>query len=101
MYDPINNPGKEDDAGGWHFFRSVTDFSNLVYVSFQFDDVIWGAGNDPSSGGASTIAALNGAPVWQAADTGARFMHWSVEFSQKTSTRRYINIADLAAEQFA
>jgi hypothetical protein len=101
LWDPINNPGKLDNAGIWHYFRLVTDFTGEKYVSFQLNDIIWNSSTfvTPTNGGATQASNLGGQTFYSAADTGARVMHFSVEFSQGSSTRRFMNIAQLSAEQ--
>jgi hypothetical protein len=103
QWDPINNPGKGDSAGMWHYFRLVTDFSGQKYVSLQFNDVLWNAStfSAPINGGATQQAILGGQTFYSASDTGARVMHFSIEFSASTSSRRFISAAQLSAEQLA
>jgi hypothetical protein len=102
-WDPVNNPGKMDEAGIWNYWRLVTNFSTSQIVSFQFNDVVWSSAAFPTlpNGGATQIASIGGQGIYVAADTGARVMHFSVEYSQATATRRFINVAALGAEQLA
>ena len=78
QWDPVN--GSWDRAGTWHYVKLVTNFSTKQYVSIQFDDVVF---------------PLGGQGVFQLASTGAKTMHFSAEFAQKTATRRFINIGPM------
>lgn len=101
QWDPINSPGKNDSAGFWFYWRLVTDFKNGKYVSFQLNDVVWSSASFPTTAGATQSSQLGGTSYYSAADTGARILHFSFEYSQATSTRRFIHIAQLSGEQLS
>jgi len=69
-----------DKAGGWHYFRLVTDMGTLKYTSFQFNEVTYD---------------LSANSIRTSASTSQTMLHFSVEMNQHTSSRRWINIADL------
>lgn len=99
MWDPFNGPGKLDNAGFWFYWRLTTDFTNQKIVSFQLNDVIWSGAPFPTTPGATQQSDLSGKNIYVAADTGARVMHFSVEYSCSTSTRKFMHVAQLLAEQ--
>lgn len=76
LYDPTT--GQIDKAGGWHYAKLVTDLENKEYVRCQFDD---------------KIVDLTGVPIYIGNSAGFAGMHFSFEYSQRTSTRRFMNIA--------
>jgi hypothetical protein len=76
LYDPTS--GQLDKAGGWHYAKLVTDLKNKKYIRAQFD---------------SATVDLTGTDIYTAPSTGFAGMHFSFEYSQKTSTRRFMNIA--------
>lgn len=77
-YDPAT--GRLDLAGGWHFCKMVVDFATLKYVSLQLD---------------SQVVDLSAYNADVTDTTGFAGMHHSWEFSAGTSTRRYVNIANI------
>lgn len=82
QWDPVN--GSWDRAGVWHYAKVITDFKNKNYVSIQFDDQVF---------------PLPGTGVYQLASTGAKVMHFSIDYSQKTATRRFINVANVVGTE--
>lgn len=78
-YDPAT--GRMDRAGGWHWCKLVVDFSTLKYVSIQLDGEA-----------AVDLSAYN---LDVTDTTGFAGMHHSFEFSASTSTRRFVNIANV------
>src|SRR4029077_1403994 len=75
------NPGGYlfDRAGSWQYVKLVVDFTAKTYGSAQFNESIFPLSNALDS----------------TADAGARQLHFSVECAQKTSTRRFMNVASL------
>lgn len=74
-WDPVN--GSWDRAGVWHFAKLVTDFNLQQIVSIQVDEKVY--------------TSMAGRPMYSAAASGAKTMHFSVELGQTTSTRRWWN----------
>jgi hypothetical protein len=78
-YDP--GTGRLDRAGGWHWVKLVADFTTLKYVSIQID------------GEAAVDLSAYSLDVTDSA--GYAGMHHSLEFSASTSSRRFVNIANM------
>ena len=83
-FDPANAASGQDRAGQWVYFRLVTDFTNLKYISAQM---------------ANVFVDLSDAPIPIGASTNARSMHFGVDYTARNSTRRFINIAELIAAE--
>lgn len=80
LYNPLTlTPARYDRAGLWNYAKLVTDLTNLKYVYVQFNELVF---------------PLSDA-MFQAASSGAATMHFSVEYAQKTSTRRFVNVANV------
>lgn len=75
QWDPVNSGW--DRAGTWHYVKLITNMQSKQYVSIQFDDQVF---------------SLSGTSIYQLASTGAKTMHFSVDYSQKTATRRFMNV---------
>ena len=73
--------GRLDRAGGWHWCKLVVDFRTGKYVSIQLD------GESAVDLSAYTLDVTTSA--------GMAGMHHSFEISATTSTRRFINIANV------
>jgi len=73
--------GRLDRAGGWHWCKLVVDFVAAKYVSIQLDG--------------ETAVDLSAYNLDVTDTTGFAGMHHSFEFSASTSTRRYVNIANI------
>lgn len=73
--------GRLDRAGGWHWVKLVVDFTTLKYVSIQID------GENAVDLSAYSLDVTD--------STGFAGMHHSFEFSASTSTRRFVNIANV------
>lgn len=73
--------GRLDRAGGWHWVKLVVDFTTLKYVSLQLDGL--------------PLVDLSTYTLDITASTGFAGMHHSWEFSASTSTRRFVNIANM------
>lgn len=77
-YDPPS--GRLDLSGGWHYCKMVVDFATLKYVSLQLD---------------SQVVDLSAYSADVTDSTGFAGMHHSWEFSGGTTSRRYVNIANI------
>lgn len=73
--------GRLDRAGGWHWCKLVVDFTSLKYVSIQLDG--------------ETAVDLSAYNLDVTTTSGFAGMHHSFEFSASTSTRRYVNVANV------
>jgi hypothetical protein len=73
--------GRLDRAGGWHWVKLVVDFATLKYVSVQLD------GENPVD--------LSGYTLDTTVSSGMAGMHHSWELSATTSTRRFVNLANV------
>lgn len=78
-YDPAT--GRLDRAGGWHWCKLVVDFAAATYVSVQIDG--------------EAAVDLTGYTMDVTDTTGFAGMHHSFEFSASTSTRRFVNVANV------
>lgn len=76
-WDPVG--GTWDRAGVWHYAKIVADFAAAQYVSIQVDETLY--------------TAMAGQPMYVSSASGAKTMHFSVEFGQTTGTRRFWNAA--------
>jgi len=83
LYDLPNSNG--DKAGGWLWWRLRYDFNNDQYVDATLNDMYFD---------------LRGLGGFVSASSGAQMLHFSVEYSQKTSTRRFVNIAQLIGRRW-
>lgn len=77
-YDPAS--GRLDLVGGYHYVKMVVDFATLKYVSLQLD---------------AEVVDLSAYNMDITDTTGFAGMHHSFEFSAGTTTRRFVNIANL------
>jgi hypothetical protein len=73
--------GRLDRAGGWHWVKLIVDFVTGRYISIQLD-------------GESAVD-LSGYSLDVTDSTAFAGMHHSFEFSASTSTRRFVNIANM------
>lgn len=73
--------GRLDRAGGWHWVKLVVDFATLKYVSVQLDG--------------ESVVDLSSYSLDVTDTTGFAGMHHSFEFSASTSTRRFVNVANM------
>lgn len=73
--------GRLDRAGGWHWCKLVVDFVNLKYVSIQLDG--------------ESVIDLSAYSLDVTDTTGFAGMHHSFEFSASTTTRRFLNVANM------
>ncbi len=73
--------GFTDVAGEWYYVKFIADMKNKNYVSFQFNDRV------------TTFAANTGMRI--VADTSPADQHFSIEYAQNSSVRRFINIAQV------
>lgn len=76
MYDVKN--GDYDKSGGWWYVKLVVDLENDEYVSIQVGD---------------HFVDMAGVAIRQAASTGFKGMHFSVETAHETASRHYVNVA--------
>ena len=83
LYDLPNS--NQDKAGGWLWWRLRYDFGLDQYVDAWFNDMYFD---------------LRGLGGYVAASAGAQMLHFSVEYSQKTSTRRFANIAQMIGRRW-
>lgn len=77
-YDPPS--GRLDLVGGWHFVKLVVDFVTLKYVSLQLD---------------AEVVDVSTYNMDVTDTTGFAGMHHSFEFSAGTTTRRFVNVANM------
>lgn len=73
--------GRLDRAGGWHWVKMVVDFATLKYVSLQLD-------GEP-------VTDLSAYSLDTTTSVGMAGMHHSLELSATTSTRRFVNVANV------
>jgi hypothetical protein len=83
LYDLPN--GNIDKAGMWLYWRLRTDFNTDQYVDAIIND---------------KYVDLRGLGLYISASSGAQAMHYSWEYSQKTSTRRYVNVAQMIGRRW-
>jgi hypothetical protein len=83
LYDLPNS--NIDKAGGWMWWRLRVDFNANKYVDCTFNDMYFD---------------LSSASLDDTASTGAQMLHFSVEYSQKTSTRRWMSIAQMVGRRW-
>lgn len=83
LYDLPNSA--PDKAGMWLYWRLRYDFNQDQYVDAILNDQYYD---------------LRGQGGYISASTGAQAMHFSVEYSQKTSTRRYVNVAQMIGRRW-
>ncbi len=79
-----NDANRFDRAGQWSYFKLAVDFATNEYLYAKFNAVTYD---------------LRGIALRDTVSTGAKAMHFSIEFSQYTTTRRYINVAHLMATE--
>ena len=80
-YDPAT--GRLDLAGGWHWVKMVVDFATGQYISLQLDSL-------------SVDLTAGSGYFWDITDTtGFAGMHHSFEYHGNTTTRRFVNIANV------
>ena len=79
--------GRLDKAGQWSFGRLVVDFTNKLYVGFQFND-IW--------------FDLSGITIRTISSVGAQAMHYGLSYAATTSTRpRYMHASYLLGRRYS
>lgn len=78
LYSPGGSSSQLDKAGSWHYAKLVVDFKTGRYVYAQLDDLILPAAERP---------------IFESASTGARATHFSAEFFQTNTSRKFVNIA--------
>lgn len=83
-YDPPT--GRLDRAGGWHHVKLVLDMATKTYVSLQLDGI---RPRKPN------VVNLSQYQMDTTTSSGFAGMHFSVELTASTSTRRFVNIAQV------
>jgi len=73
--------GRLDRVGGWHSVKLVVDFVTKKYVSLALDG--------------EALVDLSAYNMDTTASTGFAGMHHSIEFAATTSTRRFVNVANV------
>lgn len=73
--------GTADTAGTWFYVKLVADMVNKKYVSVQFADKL--------------VTFATTYPLRSTPDTGPMSLHFSIECAQKSSVRRYVNVAQV------
>jgi hypothetical protein len=83
LYDLVNS--NVDKAGMWSYWKLRYDFNADKYVDALFND---------------QYIDLSGQGGYVSASNGAQAMHFSVEWAQKTATRRYMNVAQMIGRRW-
>jgi len=75
-WDPVG--GSWDDAGVWRYVKVRADFSVTQYIDITVDGTVY--------------SSMAGRSMVSISSTGAKSMHFSMEYAQTSGTRRFINL---------